>query len=178
MASSSSNDQTTQDRLAQRTLHTLINDFSFAPARCKEAVDAIGDKGDVGMAVSWLLDHGEEDLGGAISLKRCPHLDYLEEPLAEPSTLRFGQPCADGCPCGENWICLFCAGTRCSRYVKGHCLAHWKETAAVAERSLTVAEAAQGKQALGHHLAISLSDLSVWCYACEACTLPTLNLEI
>ena len=160
--------QTTQERLAERTLHSLINNYSFDPSKAEQAVAAIGDKGDVGMAVSWLLDHGEEDRGGAISLKRCPHLDYLEAPLADPSTLRFGQPCADGCPCGENWVCLFCAGTRCSRYVNGHCLAHWKQTAAEQERTLTVAEASKGKQALGHHLAISLSDLSVWCYACEA----------
>jgi len=159
---------THEQRIAERTINTLVNDFSFDPSRSREAVAAIGDKGDVNLAVGWLLDHGEEDRGGSVALKRCPHLDYLQRPLVDPASLRFGLPCADGCPGGENWVNLFDGSTRCSRYVKGHCLQHWQKTREAEERTLTVADAAQGKQALGHHLAISLSDLSVWCYACEA----------
>ena len=109
-AASSSSTTTHAQKLAQRTIHTLMNDFGFALERCREAVEAISDKGDVSLAISWLLDHGEQDRGGAIALKRCPHLDYADgtRPLAHPSRLRFGCPCKEGCTGSENWICLFC----------------------------------------------------------------------
>lgn len=45
---------------------------------------------------------------------------------------------------------------------------HWDKTRAQEEASITIADAQAGRQAHGHHLALSLSDLSVWCYACEA----------
>jgi len=47
----------------------------------------------------------------------------------------------------ENWVCLMCGHTFCSRYVKGHMAEH--------------------NTASGHLLAMSFSDLSVWCYACD-----------
>lgn len=46
-AASSSSTATHAQKLAQRTIHTLMNDFGFALERCREAVEAIGDKGDV-----------------------------------------------------------------------------------------------------------------------------------
>lgn len=49
---------------------------------------------------------------------------------------------------GENWMCLNCCSIRCSRYVNGHGLSHFEENN-------------------GHCLAVSLADLSVWCYKCE-----------
>mmetsp|Transcript_18151 Transcript_18151/g.25837 ORF Transcript_18151/g.25837 Transcript_18151/m.25837 type:complete len:120 (-) Transcript_18151:116-475(-) len=52
------------------------------------------------------------------------------------------------CPSTENWICLECNASRCSRYVNGHSLQH--------------------ATASGHSIAVSLSDLSAWCYECEA----------
>jgi uncharacterized UBP type Zn finger protein len=51
------------------------------------------------------------------------------------------------CPSTENWICLECNVSRCSRYVNGHSLYHARST--------------------GHCLAVSWNDLSVWCYECE-----------
>lgn len=51
------------------------------------------------------------------------------------------------CPSTENWICLECNASRCSRYVNGHSLYHAQST--------------------GHCLAVSWNDLSVWCYQCE-----------
>jgi len=164
-----------QDQLAQKTIETLTSTYGFDPVRCTEAVEAIGDKGDVETAIGWLLDHGEEDRGGSIALKRCPHLDYIEQSLVSPQQLRFGQPCVRGCACGENWVCLYCGVTACSRYVNKHMLEHWTSTRECAQSTLTVADVAQGKQALGHHLALSLSDLSVWCYGCEACVVPGFN---
>ena len=51
-------------------------------------------------------------------------------------------PCASCGAEGENWVCLSCHATHCSRYVRGH--------------------AADHAAASGHHLACSLSDLSFW----------------
>jgi len=47
----------------------------------------------------------------------------------------------------ENWICLSCGETHCSRYVKGDAQTHFDETS--------------------HSIAISFSDLSIWCYSCN-----------
>ena len=46
-------------------------------------------------------------------------------------------------------MCLGCGAVRCSRYAAGHALAH-------------------GEAAEEHCLVLSWSDLSVWCYACDA----------
>lgn len=48
----------------------------------------------------------------------------------------------------ENWLCLSCYKILCGRYVMEHMLFHSIETS--------------------HPLALSFSDLSVWCYPCEA----------
>lgn len=53
----------------------------------------------------------------------------------------------------ENWVCLTCFTTRCSRYVNGDMSSHFYETLHLDEP---------------HCLALSLSDLSVWCYICES----------
>jgi hypothetical protein len=156
-------------QLEKRTLHTLVHDFGFDPARSSEAIAAIGDKGDVETAIGWLLDHGEEDRGGSVALKRCPHIDSFDTTqLVLPSALRFGEPCAVCSRTGENWVCLHDGITRCSRYVHKHCIAHFNETRDREASTLTVGEASHGKVALGHHLALSLSDLSVWCYQCSS----------
>lgn len=155
-------------RVAAATVKSLVDDFGFDPEKSERAVDTIGDKGDVQLAISWLLDHGEEDRGGAISLKRCPHIDFEDTKLVDKAKLRFGCPCSTCGSTVENWTCLFSGETFCSRYVHKHGLAHWHDTKSAAEASLTVADAAAGKEALGHHLTISQSDLSVWCHACQA----------
>ncbi|GAB4853443.1 hypothetical protein Ancab_017633 [Ancistrocladus abbreviatus] len=48
----------------------------------------------------------------------------------------------------ENWLCLFCKEVLCSRFVNKHMLEHYQST--------------------GHCLALSYSDLSVWCFMCDA----------
>ncbi|KAL3893209.1 MAG: hypothetical protein SGPRY_014388, partial [Prymnesium sp.] len=120
-----------------------------------QALEALGEAADLAAAVNWLLDHGEEDRGGAVAPVCCPHLTS-DSSLVSARSLLPGQPCEQCGASGENWLCLHCGESRCSRYVKAHCLAHWQ------------ASRAEAQPALGHHLAISLSDLSVWCYACEA----------
>lgn len=57
-------------------------------------------------------------------------------------------PCS-GCQSSiENWICLHCFQTYCGRYIGEHMLYHHLES--------------------DHPLTLSFSDLSVWCYPCEA----------
>src|SRR5690349_11281539 len=51
--------------------------------------------------------------------------------------------------CGEqkeNWVCCECGGIFCSRYIKGHMKQHHDKS--------------------GHLIAVSLMDLSFWCYGC------------
>uniref|UniRef100_A0A1I8FUW7 UBP-type domain-containing protein n=1 Tax=Macrostomum lignano TaxID=282301 RepID=A0A1I8FUW7_9PLAT len=55
------------------------------------------------------------------------------------------QTCSDG---SENWLCLACLETHCGRYVSKHMLSHSEST--------------------GHVIALSFSDLSVWCYHCDS----------
>lgn len=49
----------------------------------------------------------------------------------------------------ENWFCLSCASFNCGRYVNGHALKHSNENDT-------------------HDIAISLLDLSFWCYKCSS----------
>lgn len=48
----------------------------------------------------------------------------------------------------ENWICLLCLQTFCSRYINEH--------------------SSQHSISSDHPLTLSFSDLSVWCYKCES----------
>jgi len=60
-----------------------------------------------------------------------------------------------------------CGESRCGRYGNRHALNHWRSTKQEEEAKVTVAEAASGRVVRGHCLALSLSDLSVWCYECD-----------
>jgi len=146
----------------------LIN-MGFVEARAREAVASIGDPTDVELAMNWLLDHGEEDTGGPVQFKHCPHVCELEPgALIEKSALAYGRPCLHGCAGEENWICLMCGESRCGRYAQRHSLKHYEQTRAAAEGALTVAEAAVCPVACGHFLVLNQADLSLWCYACES----------
>ena len=141
MASSSS-----WSAVAQTTLVTLVETFAFDAGLAAAAVEAIPDKGDVEVAIDWLLEHGAQDVGGAVTFKRCRHV----EPEELCKSRAYGLPrCAD---CDEKvqeaWLCLYCGETRCGRYSKKHALDHFERTK--------------------HHLALGLADLSTWCYLCNA----------
>jgi len=56
--------------------------------------------------------------------------------------------CVDCQDKGENWICLKCGSVFCSRFIKGHCSDHYTHN-------------------VGHPICVSISDFSVWCYACD-----------
>lgn len=146
---------------ADKTVQQLITNYGFTDASAREAVAAVGP--DANAAVNWLLDHGEEDRGGAVALIHCPHMDRLATPaLLDPAQLKLDTTCTCGCPGNEVWLCLFCGDVRCSRYQKGCMVRHAEDTRAAAEH-----------RPFGHHLVISLQDLSVWCYVCEAYVDPT-----
>ncbi|XP_072222658.1 histone deacetylase 6 isoform X2 [Leuresthes tenuis] len=79
-------------------------------------------------------------------LSWCPHLDAVK-PLPT-SGIDIFLPCQDCGSEAENWICLTCYQVFCGRYVNEHMVTH----GAMSE----------------HPMVLSFSDLSVWCYRCEA----------
>uniref|UniRef100_A0A671XFX7 Protein deacetylase HDAC6 n=1 Tax=Sparus aurata TaxID=8175 RepID=A0A671XFX7_SPAAU len=79
-------------------------------------------------------------------LSWCPHLDAVK-PLPR-SGIDVSLPCQDCGSDAENWICLTCYQVFCGRYVNEHMVTHG-----------VVSE---------HPVVLSFSDLSVWCYLCEA----------
>ncbi|KAM4662765.1 protein deacetylase HDAC6 isoform 2-T3 [Discoglossus pictus] len=96
-----------------------------------------------------LLDPHQDnpEAGFAVTpLSWCPHLESVQ--VAPPCGLDVTQPCAECSSQQENWVCLTCYQVLCGRYVCEHMLSHGV--------------------ASGHHLVLSFSDLSVWCYGCEA----------
>eukprot|EP00606_Chrysophyceae_sp_TOSAG23-5_P000897 GSChrysophyteH2.ASY1.ANO1.1738.1 assembled CDS len=114
--------------------------------------------------------HLEFDNGGAVypidwcphlasSLKDCAHQDFLLSQLSGLSKDKTA-PCVD---CEEhnsveNWLCLTCGVTLCSRYQKGHGLSHFEQSC-------------QGKEDPEdppHCVHLSFSDLSVWCHCCDS----------
>ena len=79
----------------------------------------------------------------------CPHLeDGVRPPDGAAGDWTLASPCGDCGDASENWICLCCYAVRCGRHVAGHMVRHYHVT--------------------GHPLALSFSDLSVWCYVCDA----------
>jgi len=157
---------------AQRTLKDLTN-LGFDEGKAKEALKAIGNPGDKEAAINWLLDHGEEDRGGTVELKHCPHVEEFAHPFApvkllHRSSLCYSNKCVAGCPGTENWYSLLSGETRCGRYSNKCSLKHWEKTKRTEEATLTVADAAEGKEAFGNCLVLGLSDLTVWCYECQA----------
>lgn len=78
-------------------------------------------------------------------LSWCPHLAQL--PSNVPEEVSTKEPCNQCGDTKENWLCLHCFSSSCSRYIGEHQLAHFSETQ--------------------HALALSYSDLSVWCYQCD-----------
>ena len=119
----------------------------------------------------WFLIQAlkNEEMFAVVPRKNCPHLSLLKPEEAPESkfleftifkskiycSVRFSFLAIDHnsecCECHtaiENWFCLFCFKTFCSRYVNEHSALHSISS--------------------DHPLTISFSDLSVWCYKCEA----------
>ncbi|XP_027131423.1 histone deacetylase 6 [Larimichthys crocea] len=79
-------------------------------------------------------------------LSWCPHLDSVKSP--PPSGIDVSLLCQDCGSDAENWTCLTCYQVFCGRYVNEHMVTHG-----------VMSE---------HPMVLSFSDLSVWCYLCEA----------
>lgn len=91
------------------------------------------------------LIYGAES-GWVEARMQCDHLAILSSDLAHipaPNT-----PCNRCQHPSENWLCLCCKDVLCSRFVNKHMLEHYKQTT--------------------HCIALSYSDLSVWCFACDS----------
>lgn len=101
--------------------------------------------------VDYLAENMQAIMDGemfaVIPLEWCPHLETI---YAIPSDVKFeqGVKCIECEHTEENWICLHCYVTACSRSINGHMQAHHKAT--------------------DHALVLSLVDLSVWCNVCDA----------
>eukprot|EP00252_Welwitschia_mirabilis_P027986 TRINITY_DN9883_c0_g1_i1.p1 TRINITY_DN9883_c0_g1~~TRINITY_DN9883_c0_g1_i1.p1 ORF type:complete len:136 (+),score=14.30 TRINITY_DN9883_c0_g1_i1:73-480(+) len=76
----------------------------------------------------------------------CSHLNTLSEDLLHLPVLE--TPCERCEHMAENWVCLTCKEVLCSRFINGHMLEHFRRK--------------------GHCVAMSFSDLSVWCFSCDA----------
>ncbi|KAL4581129.1 hypothetical protein LXL04_017338 [Taraxacum kok-saghyz] len=77
---------------------------------------------------------------------RCDHLDTLSSDLIHippPDT-----PCNRCEHPAENWMCLSCKDVLCSRFINKHMLEHYEQQ--------------------NHSVALSYSDLSVWCFSCNS----------
>ncbi|GJQ14941.1 hypothetical protein GpartN1_g6732.t1 [Galdieria partita] len=85
----------------------------------------------------------------------CEHINSLEVEDALFSEERlvgyFSGHCERCEEREENWVCLSCARLLCSRYVNGHMKEHFTESD-------------DGQ----HAVALSLLDLSLWCFICDS----------
>jgi len=110
-------------------------------------------------------------------------LEHVRKEPQPPTKEGDGYPFVDDlgkvtCPPGENWICLDCGVIRCSRYVNGHALEHFQYTSNMNRKRSSNSEKKMSgnhtekeetmESSHGHCLAVSLADLSVWCYECES----------
>ncbi|VVD05723.1 unnamed protein product [Leptidea sinapis] len=101
--------------------------------------------------VDFLADNmqaiADGEMFAVVPLASCPHLETL---YAIPSDVAFrpGAKCEQCDHTLENWVCLHCYVTACGRHINGHMQAHYSAT--------------------HHPLSLSLADLSVWCYPCDA----------
>ncbi|KAL3580415.1 hypothetical protein D5086_018250 [Populus alba] len=98
-----------------------------------------------------VFEDDENDMYGAGSgwveaRTSCDHLAFLSSDLAHIPTP--DTPCNRCQHPSENWLCLSCKDVLCSRFVNKHMLQHFHQTS--------------------HCLALSYSDLSVWCFVCDS----------
>ncbi|XP_011060052.1 PREDICTED: histone deacetylase 6 isoform X1 [Acromyrmex echinatior] len=81
-----------------------------------------------------------------VPLQDCPHLFTVNE--VPPGGIDVTTPCAECASIAENWICLQCYTVHCARSINQHAMQHAEE--------------------FEHPITLSFSDISVWCYGCEA----------
>ncbi|XP_015587407.1 histone deacetylase 6 isoform X1 [Cephus cinctus] len=86
------------------------------------------------------------EMFAVVPLRECPHLNTVRD--VPPSGIDVRSPCTECNSAAENWICLQCYTVHCARSVNQHAVTH--------------------SQVAEHPMTLSFSDLSVWCYGCEA----------
>ena len=172
-ASSNDDDETVAKKLL--AIEQLTSVFGFDVPVAEAAIEAVGPE-DITACYNYILDQnlGEDKGGPIVPIDNCPHipnhvkLTFGKLPLMPAdTTCQHRSAGASGaarakedtnqdgtCSGKENWLCLECGAIRCSRYVNGHGVVHWEET--------------KEADSPGHCVAVSLSDLSVWCYVCSA----------
>ena len=78
----------------------------------------------------------------------CMHLGLLaDQPLFLDDETVQALTCENCSSSGENWLCLTCHKTFCSRFVRGHMFKHGLRHQ--------------------HPISMSLRDKSIWCYECD-----------
>ncbi|XP_050461613.1 histone deacetylase 6 isoform X2 [Cataglyphis hispanica] len=87
-----------------------------------------------------------EEMFAVIPLRDCPHLFTVNE--VPPGGIDVTLPCTECASTAENWICLQCYTVHCARNINQHAMQHAEECE--------------------HPITLSFSDISVWCYGCEA----------
>ncbi|XP_057990444.1 uncharacterized protein LOC110650096 [Hevea brasiliensis] len=101
---------------------------------------------------AYILKYGEAppfrtvESGWVEARTSCDHLGSLSSDLSHIPTP--DNPCNRCHHPSENWLCLSCKEVLCSRFVNKHMLQHYRQ--------------------MNHCVVLSYSDLSVWCYACDA----------
>ena len=146
---------TADDETLAQTIHLterLVGVYGFSEEAVREAINAVGPS-DEAACLNYVLDSTGVDPGGPVTpIHNCPHAyrtDLPIPPLDAPCSQPGAKDDSDLCPGHENWWCLSCGVVRCSRYVHGHALQHFREHA-------------------NHAVHMSLADLSVWCHSCGA----------
>ncbi|XP_020234646.1 histone deacetylase 6 [Cajanus cajan] len=95
-----------------------------------------------------LSEEDGSESGWVAARTSCDHLGALSDDLSHIPTP--GTHCNTCQHPTENWLCLSCKQVLCSRFVNKHMLHHFHLTNA------------------NHSVALSFSDLSVWCFSCDA----------
>ena len=122
--------------------------------------------------------------GFAVTVKTdCPHIPPLCARMAPPSDdlarALLAAPCGECGDCRENWVNVADGKVLCSRYVSGHMLDHVmaaKVSAAAAGTGGVDGTGTGTEAAVNPCVAISFSDLSVWCFECDSyCSSPSTN---
>jgi len=98
--------------------------------------------------VNPVIPKGEDSGFNVNPKENCPHTGSSAVGASQMVQQAFSENTCSTCKdSSENWMCMCCGATCCSRHVKGHAAEHNKST--------------------GHPISISFSDLSVWCYSCD-----------
>ncbi|KAG8192735.1 hypothetical protein JTE90_009756 [Oedothorax gibbosus] len=120
--------------------------FSNLPRQSSDPVAIPKFQTDADKLIDYEIEMGGDAVFCVTPLEYCPHLELLQPLPSEGLNVKAAcQACGS---LNENWVCLHCYQVYCGRFINQHMLQHGT--------------------GMKHHLTLSFSDLSVWCYACES----------